>query len=83
MREAARLKSSSFLHPASDADIVATTYTFVTAANTVAANIAINVTGNIADVTTALGAAAANLCDEFDGYKSEQIFKKNLPRTKY
>jgi len=90
MREAARLKSSSFPHPASDADIVATIDTVVTVANTVAvttADIAINATGNIADVTTAFGAAAAttitttvaaNLCDEFDGYKSEQLCLKKI-----
>ena len=59
---------------ASDADIVATTDTIVTVAiagAAIAANIAINATGNIVDATTALGSAAittaANLCDEFDG----------------
>jgi len=76
MREAARLKSSSFPHPAPDADIVATIDTVVTVA-AIAAYIAINATGNIAAATTALGTAAAatttNLCYEFDGYKFEQL----------
>jgi len=76
LRGAARHKWGSF-HPASDADIVATTDIVVTVVNTVA-DIAIYATGNIAYVTTAFGAvaatttttaaaAAANLCDEFDG----------------
>jgi hypothetical protein len=52
---------------ASDADIVATTDTVVTVATAGAADIAINATGNIANLTTAAGTITANLCAEFDG----------------
>jgi hypothetical protein len=52
----------------STSDIVATTDTVVpvaTAGAAIAADIAINATGNIADATTTT--TIANLCEEFDG----------------
>jgi len=53
------------MNSASDADIVAATDTVVTVA-AVIADIAINVTGNVAAATTTT-TTTANLCDEFNG----------------